>query len=172
MRGPARARLALLLGTILLAQLTLGSNLRIDGVHPDLMVLAAVAGGLVAGPDRGAIVGFLAGLGADLFVDTPFGLSALVFCVVGYGVGVARGGMVRSSRSVTGLTVLVASAGGEVLYALLGAIVGQDSNLTAHLGVIAGVVGVVDAAAAVVVVPAMAWALAGEAQRATARSRW
>ena len=36
-----------------------------------------------AGPDRGAVVGFFAGLGYDVFLQTPFGLSALVYCVGG-----------------------------------------------------------------------------------------
>jgi rod shape-determining protein MreD len=59
----------------------------------DLMLLLPLAAGSLAGPDRGATFGFAAGLAYDLALlpDTPIGLSALVYAVVGYAVGVGAG---------------------------------------------------------------------------------
>ena len=41
----------------------------------------------MGGPEAGAWVGFTAGLATDLFLPTPFGLSALVGCVLGFVTG-------------------------------------------------------------------------------------
>ena len=60
----------------------------VDDVAPDFMMLLAVCAGFVAGPDKGAVVGFAAGLVSDLFLQsTPFGLSALAACLAGFVVG-------------------------------------------------------------------------------------
>ena len=61
--------------------------LPIAGVSADLLILLAVVGGLTLGPDRGAIVGFAAGLSYDIFLQSPLGLRALVFCLVGFVAG-------------------------------------------------------------------------------------
>ena len=45
---------------------------------PTSCCCCAVAGGLVGGPQRGAVAGFVVGLVYDLVLTTPFGLSALV----------------------------------------------------------------------------------------------
>ena len=52
----------------ILVQTTLGSDLRVVGVAPDLMVLLAICAGLAGGAEAGAWVGFWAGLIADLFL--------------------------------------------------------------------------------------------------------
>ncbi|MCL4867681.1 MAG: rod shape-determining protein MreD [Anaerolineae bacterium] len=49
------------------------------GVVPQLMLLAAVAWGLLEGLEEGALWGFVAGILSDLFSITPVGLSALAF---------------------------------------------------------------------------------------------
>ena len=43
-------------------QQTLMLDLRIGGVHPDIMVLLPIVAGIVGGPARGASMGFGAGL--------------------------------------------------------------------------------------------------------------
>ena len=75
---------ALLLLAALVIHTSVLSGIRLQGVRPDLMLLIAVCAGLVAGPERGAIVGFAAGLASDLFLQTPLGLSALTFTVVAF----------------------------------------------------------------------------------------
>ena len=82
---------------VLAVQHTLLDSVQIAGAHSEIMLLVPIMAGYVAGPERGASVGFAAGLVADLFVPTTFGLSALVGCLLGYGTGRATAGLVRSS---------------------------------------------------------------------------
>ena len=76
-------RALLLVVVTLLVQSTIVLDLPIGGAHPELMVLLPVAAGIVGGPEEGAVMGFVAGLAADLLLPTPFGLTALVGCLVG-----------------------------------------------------------------------------------------
>ncbi len=127
------ARMTLVLFVVLAVQNTLLDSVRVAGAHPDAMLLLPVAAGYMAGPDRGAAFGFAAGLLADLFLPTTFGLSALVGCLLGYGTGLATRGLVRSSWWLP----LVASAGATAVglsaYAILGAVLGEPGALTADL---------------------------------------
>lgn len=156
-----RVRAPVLILLVLIAHLTLLTSLRVDGVAPDTMLLLTVAGGIAAGPAVGALLGFACGLVIDLFLQTPLGLSALVFSLVGYGVGSVQTGILRSSWWIPVLTVLVASAGGVVLYALVGGVIGQPNLVTLRLPVIAGLVGVMNAALAPVALRLVRWALEG-----------
>jgi rod shape-determining protein MreD len=127
------ARVTLTVFLFVTVQQTLVLDIRIGGTHPDLMVLLPMAAGLVGGPGRGASMGFGAGLVADLFLPTPFGLSALVGCLVGFGVGLATVALDRSSWWLPTAGALVASAAYEILYAVLGSILGQPQMLHVDL---------------------------------------
>ena len=83
------ARVGLVVAAFVTLQQTLVLDVRIGGVHPDIMVLFPIVAGIVGGPARGASMGFGTGLVADLFLPTPFGLSALVGCLIGFAVGAA-----------------------------------------------------------------------------------
>ena len=91
------ARVVLVVLLFVTVQETLMLDLRVGGVHPDIMVLLPIVAGIAGGPARGATMGFGAGLVADLFLPTPFGLSALVGSLVGFGVGVATLALDRSA---------------------------------------------------------------------------
>src|SRR5580704_6282857 len=82
-------RVSLVVLGFVTVQQTLMLDIRVGGVHPDIMILLPIVAGIAGGPARGASMGFTAGLVADLFLPTPFGLSALVGSVIGFGVGVA-----------------------------------------------------------------------------------
>jgi rod shape-determining protein MreD len=160
-------RVALVIFVVLLAQATLGTNLSALGAHPDLMVLLPVSAGLVAGARAGAMVGFAAGLVADLFLPAPFGLSALTYCLVGFGVGATLSvasanlaGVNPRSWWVASLAALAASVGAVMLYAVLGALIGQQQMLHLSLGTIATVVALANAVLAPLVVRLMGWAFA------------
>src|SRR4029450_9677936 len=86
---------ALVVVVALVAQIAIVADLRVVGAVGDLMLLVTVAAALTGGPDRGATYGFVCGLAFDLVLDSPFGLSALTYAVVGYGVGVVCGGLFR-----------------------------------------------------------------------------
>jgi rod shape-determining protein MreD len=73
------APLIVVLGLTVVAQALVAPRLGSSGAAPDLLLLvtAAVA---AAVPFRSAVIfGFAAGLAADLFLITPFGLSAAAF---------------------------------------------------------------------------------------------
>jgi rod shape-determining protein MreD len=109
---PLRGALVLVVG--LVAQIAFVADLRIVGAVGDLMLVVTVAAALTGGPDRGATYGFFAGLIFDLVLDSPFGLSALTYAVVGYGVGLACGVLFRPTGwwppAVAALASLVATA--------------------------------------------------------------
>ena len=108
----ARAKVPLVLLLFLVLELTVLDRLRVFGAGPDIMLLLAVVAGIVGGPRVGALFGFAAGIILDLFLQTPMGLSALVFCLVGYGVGNIQGGVLRAAWWIPIVTTLVASVGG------------------------------------------------------------
>lgn len=147
----------------LVLQLSLFSRFSYEGARPDLMVLVAVAAGMVAGREPGAAVGFAAGLTIDLFLATPLGLSALVYTVVAYVVGGVGSSVVRTSRWIAPVLVGGASGAAMVVYALVGAVLGQATlegpPLTAIVVVVAGV----NAVLAPLAVRAMRWARAEHA---------
>ncbi|HZT65711.1 MAG TPA: rod shape-determining protein MreD [Acidimicrobiales bacterium] len=174
MTAVGRARMSLVIVGALVLQLAFLGWFRVQGVHPDVMVLLAVVAGMVGGPDRGAIVGFVVGLVTDLFLQTPFGLSALTFCLVGYAVGLVQGGVLRTSWWLSVATAAAASAAAEILYALLGGIVGQSQMISDRLWLIAGVVGAANAVLAVPAERAVRWAMELSTSRARvgAVGRW
>ncbi len=158
MRDSPRLRLPVMLITALLLQTTVLVRLRVFGVMPDFMLLVAVAAGLTAGPSRGAGLGFASGMVIDMFLPTPLGLSALVFTLVGYGVGVATTGVLRSAWYIPMLTAGAASVAGVVLYAIAGSMLGEHM-LTGHLVTIALVVGVSNTVLAPVAVRLVGWSM-------------
>lgn len=163
------ARSTLLLLGALIVQNSALVNLRVAGVSPDLLLLAAVAGGIAGGRERGAVFGFAAGVVADLMAQTPFGLSALTFALVGYAVGTLQAGVIRLAWWIPVLTGLAASVGGVLLYAVLGSLLGQGALLRPELVGLALVVGLLNSALVPAVVKATAWALPGESEQAFAR---
>jgi rod shape-determining protein MreD len=165
----ARLKVPLLVLLMLTLQSTLFSGLRNSGLHADTLLLLPITAGIVAGAESGALVGFLAGLTLDLFLQTPFGLSALAYSLVGFGVGTVQGNVIRAAWWIAPLTAIVASAAGIVVYGLVGAMVGQAQLLRGDLPVIAGWVAVVNAPLAVPVVKLMEWALKGRNTPAFAR---
>jgi rod shape-determining protein MreD len=155
----AGLRLLVLVGVTLLLQTTVILDIRIAGMAPNIMWLLPVAAGLVAGPAEGAVVGFVAGIAADLLIPAPFGLSALVGTLIGFGVGAATGNLPREIPGLSVLVALVASAVAVMLYAVLGAVLGEGQFLHADLAAMVPVVAVANAILAVPAVRVTRWAL-------------
>ncbi len=116
------------------------------------------------------MIAFVAGLVADLFVLTPFGLSSLCFVLVAFTVGLAAGlSGGRAPYSFKLVTALIGGVAATLLYSLAAGLIGQPAVAHHELAAIALVVA---AGCAVLVIPfgtAMAWALGGEDAAATAR---
>jgi rod shape-determining protein MreD len=158
-------RVALVIFLVLMVQQTVVVALRLGGAHPDLLWLLPITAALLDGPETGAVVGFWSGLAFDLVLPTPFGLSALVGCVLGYVVGVLSTPVDPRAVWLKPVAALAGSVGADMLFAVLGAILGQDQMVRVDFLAVALVVGV---ASVVLVLPVnrlMRWALAGEGNR-------
>jgi len=163
-----RFRAPLVIVTALIIDLSVLSRVRVAGTMADLMLLLAIAAGITGGPTRGAVVGFVSGMAVDLFLQTPLGLSALVFSVVGYAVGTAEAGILRSSWWIPVLTAFVASGAGELAFALMGSVVGDTPLVMGRLLVVTVVVGAMNALLAPITIRTMGWAFG----RAPTRRRY
>lgn len=156
------ARISLVCFVALTLQITVTSQLPIDRAIVDVVLIATIAAGLAAGPEAGSGVGFGCGMVIDLLGIGPVGLTALVYCLVGYGVGVSQTGVVRSSRLIPVASAAVASVVAVVGYAIFGEVVGQHffqvTNVArvALVSTVGVVVGCLPARAA------MAWAFADD----------
>ena len=122
----ARIRIGLFLLVTVLFETTLGSDLRVLHVAPDLVVLAAISAGLTGGTEAGAWVGFWAGLLYDMFLTTtPVGLSALTYCLIGAAVGALRAGVLQERRSLMPMAALAGTAAAVLLFVGAGDVLGQ-----------------------------------------------
>ena len=153
-------RLSLVVLLFVVVQETVMLNIRIGGVHPDIMVLLPIVAGLVGGPSRGATIGFGTGLVSDLFLPTPFGLSALIGCLVGFGIGLATQALDRTAGWLAPVAALGGSALYEVTYGALGSVLGQPQMLHVALARIVVVVSVTNAVLALPAVRLMSWCMA------------
>jgi len=155
-RLPPLLVVAVMLHTVVLPQL------QVAGVSPDLLLVLGIAAGIAAGPDRGAIVGFIAGLLADCFLQTPFGLSALTYSLVGYGVGMFQTTILHAAVWIPVATAVVASAIGVILFAVVGAVVGQSHLLSGRLFDVVIVVALVNGLLILLVARPVRWATTGD----------
>ena len=117
--------------TALLLQVGVVNRLRLPLGHPDLVVVAVVALALVAGPLPGTVIGFVAGLTADVIppADHTLGRLAMAYAVVGYAAGLLED-LEERSVVTTVLVVAAASAAAVLIFAGVGALLG-DSRIDA-----------------------------------------
>jgi hypothetical protein len=97
---------------------------------------------------------------SDLFLPTPFGLSALVGCLVGFGTGLATQALDRTAGWLAPVAALGGSALYEVTYGALGSVLGQPQMLHVALARIVVVVSVTNAVLAIPAVRLMSWGMA------------
>ena len=116
-------------------QVSVLARLHLPGAVPDLLLLTVLGLALVYGHVGGALVGFGAGLLADLAppADHAAGRYALVLCVIGYLAGLAKPDNGRLKSATGPMVVVVAAAvGTTLLYAGGGALVGDTA--ARHVG--------------------------------------
>lgn len=143
-------------------QTSVAAQLPIGGAIVDVVLVATIAAGLAAGPEAGAGIGFGCGLIIDLLGVGPVGLTALVYTMVGYGVGVSQFGVLRTSRLIPVVSAAIAAVVAVVGYAFAGEVLGQRLFTVADVPWVALVVTV---STVVLCLPArrvMAWAFAIE----------
>ena len=119
-----------IIATALLLQADVVNRIPLPGGRPDLAALCVIALALVGGPAYGAVLGFLVGLAADVLppADHTLGRLALAYAVVGYAAGLVEDVEERSVLTTIAV-VAVASAGTVVLFAGVGALLG-DARIT------------------------------------------
>src|SRR4051812_14716164 len=156
-----RAKVPLVLIGVLFLHTTLLGSIHVSGVRPDGLLLLVVLSALVGGQQTGTIMGFTAGLLADLTLQTPLGLTALVFSLTGYCVGTIRTALQRATWWLAPFIALTASAATVVAFALLGGLVGQQQLLRpgpARLLTVATIVGLMNALLTLGALPLVRWA--------------
>jgi rod shape-determining protein MreD len=158
-------RVAFVIFVVLMVQQVLMVPLRIAGAHPDLLWLLPITAALLDGPETGAIVGFWAGLAFDLVLPTPFGLSALVGCLLGFAVGSLTGAVDPRAVWLKPVAAVAGSVAADMLFAVLGAIMGQQQMVQIDFLALALVVAVSSLVLVLPVNRLMRWALAGETNR-------
>ena len=126
-------RYALLVVTAVVLQRGVASQIRIADAVVDLLLVMAVTAGIAGGAERGAVVGFFAGLAMDLMLPSPMGLGALSYLVAGAVAGLLRSGEVRSARWRTMATSALGCIVGVLVFALGGAILGRSGYVGWHL---------------------------------------
>ncbi|WP_432140012.1 MULTISPECIES: rod shape-determining protein MreD [unclassified Streptomyces] len=121
----------------LVVQVSVLARLHLPGAVPDLLLLTVLGLAMVYGHVGGALVGFGAGLLADLAppADHAAGRYALVLCVIGYLAGLVKpeNGQLKSATGPMAV-VVGAALGSTLLYAGVGALVGDTAARHVGLG--------------------------------------
>ncbi|MBT2393432.1 MULTISPECIES: rod shape-determining protein MreD [Streptomyces] len=121
----------------LVIQVSILARLQLPGAVPDLLLLVVLGLALVYGHMAGAFIGFGAGLLADLAppADHAAGRYALVLCVIGYLAGLVRpdNGQLKSATGPMAVVVGAAICS-TLLYAGVGALVGDTAARHVGLG--------------------------------------
>jgi rod shape-determining protein MreD len=165
MMARSMVRVTFVIFVVLMVQSTIMLSLRIGGAHPDLLWLLPITAALLDGPETGAIVGFWAGLAFDLVLPTPFGLSALVGCLLGFATGSLTAAVDPRAAWLKPVAALTGSVAADMLFAVLGAIFGQQQMVQVDFLAVFAVVAVSSVVLVLPVSRLMRWALAGENNR-------
>ena len=155
----------------LLLQLTFFSQVRVAGVAPELPALVAILAGLFAGPRRGSVIAFCAGLMWDIYLSTPLGLAAASFVIVAYTLGGITEDLFHDTRLQTLLLVFVGTAAMVTVYALAGEVVGQRGLIDDRLPRVVLIASGWNALLSLVAAPAVRWAVASGPARSRTRRR-
>jgi rod shape-determining protein MreD len=167
MSARSMVRVAFVIFVLLMVQSIFMVSLRVGGAHPDLVWLLPITAALLDGPETGAIVGFWAGLAFDLVLPTPFGLSALVGCLLGYATGSLTAAVDPRAAWLKPVAALIGSVAADMLFAVLGAVFGQQQMVQVDFLAVFAVVAVSSVVLVLPVNRLMRWALAGETHRRT-----
>ena len=132
---------AAILIVALAIQSTLLTRVTILGVIPQLLFVVIVCLAYLEGEVMGVVVGFVGGLLQDLLLpESIMGLTALVYTMVGYGVGTIRSYLPSQSVWTPVITVAFASAMAEASYAILAIMMGERWVSIAYTAKIGGLV--------------------------------
>jgi rod shape-determining protein MreD len=124
-------------------QTTVLTRATLLGVIPQVMLVGILSLAFTDGERVGVVAGFFGGLLIDLRLEDPsalMGLTALIYTIVGYGVGSVRRFTTSESVWMPVFVVAIASAIVEASYAGLSIILGQQWVSLAFTAKAAGLV--------------------------------
>jgi cell shape-determining protein MreD len=148
------------IGMMLLAlQTTLFVEMRPFGVIIQVVLTFAASAGAVAGPERGAITGFVVGMLFDLSIGTPLGGSSLTMGTAGYVAGWCDVIRVETTWWLAAGFVAVGAAIGEAGVPVVRRFIGEEDAFVPEMWTIIPVVAVASAVLSVALVPLARWAL-------------
>lgn len=153
-RSALVGRWTLVILTAFVVQVGVVPQFPVFGVVGDLMVAVSLAAGLVGGAERGAIVGFWCGFLFDLVRPGALGVSSLAYCVCGFAVGLLAVSVLQFGRPVAIALMGAGSAVATLLFASIAQVFGEHTLTNPSLWKIVGVVSLLNAIAA----PLVVWA--------------
>lgn len=154
---PFRIVVALLV--LLELQLQIVDGISLAGRHPMILLLIPIGAALEGDGSRAALAGFVGGFALDLFLESPLGMSGLVFAIVGYGVAAFERGVIRADRWLQPAVAGVASGLGVIGLALAAGIFGRPEYVRWSLFGTVLLVGAFNALVATPVLKLIRWAL-------------
>ncbi|HVL82174.1 MAG TPA: rod shape-determining protein MreD [Actinomycetota bacterium] len=113
--------------TAILLSSELAFSLPIVGVGPDLVIVVLATFAMAEDPKTAAIAGFATGLGRDLLISSPAGLSAFAYSITAYSVALA--GTARGVWTYLGL-IAGATFASHALFGFGSMLLGQDMSGT------------------------------------------
>jgi rod shape-determining protein MreD len=135
-------RVLTLLVAAAILQSSIFTELRIDGMGVELLLLISILSGYHGGPIRGAHVSFWTGLVNDCVVASPLGIHALIYPVIAVAVSNLEERFINEKRIIRAFGVALAVATGVLLTAAVGHIFGEktfNTNSLPETAIIAGV---------------------------------
>lgn len=161
-----RVRWAIVVVVAVALQVGVAPLFRVAGVVPNVLVILAVCGGLSGGPQRGAVMGFWAGIAFDVARPVPLGIGSLTFTLVAFAAGLVQVAVLAAARVVSAAIVAVGCAAGVLGYAILGEFFGTDALSTPRLWVVVIVNALLGAALSRVGLAVAGWADGPDARSA------
>ena len=107
------SRLGAIFATVFVLQVSLVPHFRLGGYVIDLPLIVVVLVGLHLNPQTGSFIGFVVGLMVDLALETPFGMTALTFSLIGFAAGSVAPHLAERTLLIRSLTVALLAAGLE-----------------------------------------------------------
>lgn len=144
---------------LLAVQKTVLVDLRPYDVVIQIVLAFAASIGAVAGPERGALTGFLLGIMFDLAVGTPLGSSGFTMALAGYAAGWVDTLRIETTWWMAAIFVGVGAAVGEGSVPVVRLFIGEEGAFVPDISRIVPIVAVTAAVASFVLVPIARWAM-------------
>lgn len=124
-RWAAPWAVAAFLGAATVVQVVAVPQLKVNGVHPDLILLLVVARSMVAGGPSAVVWGFVGGLWMDLFSGGAMGASSLALMAAALLTGIGHNAIFRRNLIVPSVSAFAGSLLFSLVYLTIMAVTGH-----------------------------------------------